>query len=196
MRPVAVKRPASRPDDLRRIQSGRLKGLGDWRRLCWDGGDDDACCRASDDPCRSPCADPRLGEERAAIEAENSRIASEISTLTAANADLAAVNQTADTRIAELAAIVKMLERTLYGTRSEPHHHHRRAVGDEADIRLPSDGRIEIDSKTVERAIRPQTRQENALFAGSNGGGRPWPRFCTHGSRKLSKRSRRARPGS
>src|SRR5215510_8241517 len=60
-----------------------------------------------------------LATERAAIAAENSRIASEIATLTAANADLAAVNQTADARIVELTAIVKMLERTLYGTRSE-----------------------------------------------------------------------------
>ena len=60
-----------------------------------------------------------LAEERAAIEAENSRIASEMATLTTANADLAAVNQAADARIVELTAIVKMLERTLYGTRSE-----------------------------------------------------------------------------
>ena len=60
-----------------------------------------------------------LAEERAAIEAENSRIASEMATLTAANADLAAVNQAADARIVELTAIVRMLERTLYGTRSE-----------------------------------------------------------------------------
>jgi transposase len=60
-----------------------------------------------------------LAEERAAIEAENSRIGSEMATLAAANADLAAVNQAADVRIAELTAIVKMLERTLYGTRSE-----------------------------------------------------------------------------
>jgi transposase len=60
-----------------------------------------------------------LAEERAAIEAENCRIASEMATLTAANADLAAVNQAADARIVELTAIVKMLERTLYGTRSE-----------------------------------------------------------------------------
>jgi transposase len=36
-----------------------------------------------------------LAEERAAIEAENSRIASEIATLTATNADLAAVNRDA-----------------------------------------------------------------------------------------------------
>ncbi len=60
-----------------------------------------------------------LAEERAAIEAENSRIASEIARLTAANADLAAVHQTADARIVELTAIVWMLERTLCGTRSE-----------------------------------------------------------------------------
>jgi len=60
-----------------------------------------------------------MTEERTAIEAENSRIASEIAALTAANGNLAAVNQAADARIAELTAIVKMLERTLYGTRSE-----------------------------------------------------------------------------
>jgi transposase len=60
-----------------------------------------------------------LAAERQAIEAETSRIASEMANLTTANADLAAVNQTADARIMELTAIVKMLERTLYGTRSE-----------------------------------------------------------------------------
>src|SRR6516165_6945018 len=53
-----------------------------------------------------------LAEERATIEAENSRI-------TAAIVDLTAVNKAADARIAELMAIVKMFERTLYGTRSE-----------------------------------------------------------------------------
>jgi transposase len=38
-----------------------------------------------------------------------------------------------------------------------------------------SDGRIELDSNTVERAIRPQTiTRKNALFAGSDGGGRTW----------------------
>ena len=41
--------------------------------------------------------------------------------------------------------------------------------------RFLSDGRIEIDSNTVERAIRPQTiTRKNALFAGSHGGGRTW----------------------
>src|SRR6516165_6753393 len=47
-----------------------------------------------------------MTEERAAIEAENSRIASEIAALAAANGNLAAVNQAADARIAELTAIV------------------------------------------------------------------------------------------
>lgn len=35
------------------------------------------------------------------------------------------------------------------------------------------DGRIELDSNIVERAIRPQTiTRKNSLFAGSDGGGR------------------------
>lgn len=42
------------------------------------------------------------------------------------------------------------------------------------------DGRIEIDSNTVERAIRPQTiTRKNALFAGSDGGGRTWATIAT-----------------
>ena len=60
-----------------------------------------------------------MTEERTAIEAEYSRIASEMAALTAANGNLAAVNQAPDARIVELTAIVKKLERTLYGTRSE-----------------------------------------------------------------------------
>ena len=41
--------------------------------------------------------------------------------------------------------------------------------------RVLSDGRIELDSNTVERAIRPQTiTRKNSLFAGSDGGGRTW----------------------
>jgi transposase len=37
------------------------------------------------------------------------------------------------------------------------------------------DGRIELDSNTVERAIRPITlNRKNALFAGSDGGGEHW----------------------
>src|SRR6516225_8825028 len=51
-------------------------------------------------------------EQRAAMEAENSRIASGI-------AALKLINTTSDARIAELTAIVKTFERMLYGTRSE-----------------------------------------------------------------------------
>jgi transposase len=42
------------------------------------------------------------------------------------------------------------------------------------------DGRIEIDSNIVERAIRPQTiTRKNALFAGSHGGGKTWATIAT-----------------
>jgi transposase len=46
--------------------------------------------------------------------------------------------------------------------------------------RFLSDGRIEIDSNIVERAIRPHTiTRKNALFAGSDGGGRTWATMAT-----------------
>jgi transposase len=46
--------------------------------------------------------------------------------------------------------------------------------------RFLSDGRVEIDSNIVERAIRPQTiTRKNALFAGSAGGGRTWATIAT-----------------
>ena len=42
------------------------------------------------------------------------------------------------------------------------------------------DGRIEIDSNIVERAIRPQTiTRKNSLFAGSEGGGNTWATIAT-----------------
>ena len=42
------------------------------------------------------------------------------------------------------------------------------------------DGRVEIDSNIVERAIRPQTiTRKNSLFAGSIGGGRTWAAIAT-----------------
>jgi transposase len=42
------------------------------------------------------------------------------------------------------------------------------------------DGRAEIDSNIVERAIRPQTiTRKNALFAGSAGGGQTWATIAT-----------------
>jgi hypothetical protein len=40
--------------------------------------------------------------------------------------------------------------------------------------------RTHINTNTVEHAIRPQTRtRKNALFAGSNGGGRTWAMIAT-----------------
>ena len=43
-----------------------------------------------------------------------------------------------------------------------------------------ADGRVEIDSNIVERAIRPQTiTRKNSLFAGSDGGGRTWATLAT-----------------
>ena len=50
----------------------------------------------------------------------------------------------------------------------------------EALERFLTDGRIEIDSNIVERAIRPQTiTRKNSLFAGSEGGGRTWATVAT-----------------
>ena len=46
--------------------------------------------------------------------------------------------------------------------------------------RFLADGRIEIDSNIVERAIRPQTiTRKNSIFAGSDGGGRTWATIAT-----------------
>jgi hypothetical protein len=46
--------------------------------------------------------------------------------------------------------------------------------------RFLSDGRFEIDSNIVERAIRPQTiTGKNAHFAGSRSGGRTWATIAT-----------------
>jgi transposase len=46
--------------------------------------------------------------------------------------------------------------------------------------RFLHDGRLDIDNYTVERAIRPQTiTRKNALFAGSDGGGRTWATIAT-----------------
>jgi transposase len=50
----------------------------------------------------------------------------------------------------------------------------------EALRRFLFDGRVEIDSNIVERAMRPQTiKRKNALFAGSDGGGRTWATVAT-----------------
>ena len=50
----------------------------------------------------------------------------------------------------------------------------------EALERFLADGRLDIDSNAVERAIRPQTiTRKNALFAGSDGGGNTWATIAT-----------------
>jgi transposase len=50
----------------------------------------------------------------------------------------------------------------------------------EALERFLHDGRLDIDSNAVERAIRPQTiTRKNALFAGSDGGGQTWATIAT-----------------
>jgi transposase len=50
----------------------------------------------------------------------------------------------------------------------------------EALERFLQNGRLDIDSNAVERAIRPQTiTRKNALFAGSDGGGRSWAAIAT-----------------
>ena len=46
--------------------------------------------------------------------------------------------------------------------------------------RILADGRLEIDSNTVERAIRPQTMtRKNALFAGCDDVGHTWATIAT-----------------
>lgn len=57
----------------------------------------------------------------------------------------------------------------------------RYALRRRADLeRFLDDGRLDIDNNTVERAIRPQTiTRKNALFAGSDGGGRTWATIAT-----------------
>ncbi|MET3584360.1 hypothetical protein ABID21_000452 [Pseudorhizobium tarimense] len=46
--------------------------------------------------------------------------------------------------------------------------------------RFLTDGRIELDSNIVERAIRPQAiTRKNSLSAGSDGGGRTWATIAT-----------------
>ena len=50
----------------------------------------------------------------------------------------------------------------------------------EALERFLHDGRLDINSNAVERAIRPQTiTRKNALFAGSDGGGQTWATIAT-----------------
>lgn len=65
--------------------------------------------------------------------------------------------------------------------KSEPAEAIRYAISRRAALGLfLTGGRVEIDSNTAERAIRPQTiTRKNALFAGSHGGGRTWATIAT-----------------
>lgn len=50
----------------------------------------------------------------------------------------------------------------------------------EALVRFLDDGRLDIDSNALERAIRPQAiTSKNALFAGFDGGGKTWATIAT-----------------
>lgn len=74
-----------------------------------------------------------------------------------------------DTELKRIPRKAKLAEAIRYGTR-------RRAAFE----RFLHDGRIDIDNNTVERTIRPQTiTRKNALFAGSDGGGRTWATLAT-----------------
>ena len=57
----------------------------------------------------------------------------------------------------------------------------RYALGRWANLtRFLDDGRIELDTNPVERAIRPVAlRRKNNLFAGSDGGGHRWAMICS-----------------
>lgn len=57
----------------------------------------------------------------------------------------------------------------------------RHAIGRRTALeRFLADGRVEIDSNIVERTIRPHAiTRKNALFAGSDGGGRTWATITT-----------------
>ena len=58
------------------------------------------------------------------------------------------------------------------------------------------DGRVEIDSNIVERAIRPQAiTRKNSLFAGSIGGGRTWASIGHHVANLQDERRRSLRLG-
>ncbi|RUU97600.1 IS66 family transposase [Mesorhizobium sp. M6A.T.Cr.TU.017.01.1.1] len=84
---------------------------------------------------------------------------------------------------AVVAALFALWEKELpkLSGKSKPAEAIRYALGRRAALEcFLADGRIEIDSNTVERAIRPQTiTRKNSLFAGSDGGGRTWATIAT-----------------
>ncbi|MCQ1839299.1 transposase [Neorhizobium galegae] len=85
-------------------------------------------------------------------------------------ADQTARNAHADERIERPTQILKALDRARFGATS------RRSIFE----RFLTDGRIELDSNIVERAIRPQTTtRRNSLFAGSDAGAENWATIAT-----------------
>ncbi|MGO9392297.1 IS66 family transposase [Rhodoblastus sp.] len=92
----------------------------------------------------------------------------------------AARRQSSAPIVAELFALWEK-ELTLISGKSKLAEHIRYALERRASFELfLADGRVEIDSNIVERAIRPQTiTRKNALFAGSDGGGRTWATIAT-----------------
>lgn len=82
-----------------------------------------------------------------------------------------------------VAALFALWEKELpkLSGKSKPAEAIRYALGRRAVLeRFLTDGRIELDSNTVERAIRPQTiTRKHSLFAGSDGGGRTWATIAT-----------------
>jgi transposase len=92
----------------------------------------------------------------------------------------AARRQSSAPIIAELFALWEK-ELALISGKSKLAEHIRYALERRASLELfLADGRVEIDSNIVERAIRPQTiTRKNSLFAGSDGGGRTWATIAT-----------------
>ena len=92
----------------------------------------------------------------------------------------AARRQSSAQIVAELFALWEK-QLALISGKSKLAEHIRYALERRANFELfLVDGRVEIDSNIVERAIRPQTiTRKNALFAGSDGGGRTWATIAT-----------------
>jgi transposase len=105
-------------------------------------------------------------EERVRGKEPNARVAARQETSVAIVADLFKLWQDALPRISGKS---KLAEAIRYAISRRP-----------TLERFLTDGRVEIDSNIVERAIRPQTiTRKNSLFAGSDGGGRTWATIAT-----------------
>lgn len=96
------------------------------------------------------------------------------------DARVAARQQTSAVVVAELFALWQKTLPRISG-KSKLAEALRYAISRRAILeRFLTDGRIELDSNIVERAIRPQAiTRKNSLFAGSDGGGRTWATIAT-----------------